>query len=60
MTDFAPRIKLPPVEKASPEELARRRKVVDELLGLRQKIGPIGTSTNDLLEDNGEEEPLND
>ncbi|MEA2584219.1 MAG: hypothetical protein QOF33_2304 [Thermomicrobiales bacterium] len=43
-----PKIKLPPIPAPTPEELERRREVVDRILALRDKIGPIGISTSNV------------
>jgi hypothetical protein len=33
----------------TPEELARRRELIDEMTALRDEIGPIGISTDELI-----------
>jgi hypothetical protein len=52
------RITLPPVPRASVEEIERRRLLFAEAMALRDEIGPIGVSAADLVrqvreEDNG-------
>ncbi|MGH2533374.1 MAG: hypothetical protein ACRDJW_13835 [Thermomicrobiales bacterium] len=43
------RINIPPPERATPEELARRRANHERVVALREKIGPIGISTDELI-----------
>lgn len=59
MEHSIPRLRIPPAEPVSAEEIERRRRVVADILALRKKIGPIHMSTADLF-DNGEEEPEQD
>lgn len=42
-------ITIPPPEPITPEELARRRALYDESIALREAIGPIGISTDELI-----------
>jgi hypothetical protein len=42
-------IKLPPLRPATAEQLARRRRVLDEAAALREEIGPIAVSVSELL-----------
>lgn len=44
-----PRLNLPPYHPPSPEEIERRRKLFDDTMKLREKIGPIGLSVEELL-----------
>ncbi len=51
VTEPAPRsFSQPP----SPEEIARRSRVIDEMLRLRDQIGPIGMTTEELLAEEDE------
>lgn len=59
MEHSIPRLRIPPAEPVSAEEIERRRRVVADILALRKKIGPIHMSTADLF-DNGEEETEQD
>ena len=43
------RIKVPPIPLLAEEDLKRRREAVDRILALRDRIGPIGISTADLI-----------
>jgi hypothetical protein len=45
-----PRIQIPPILPATSEELARRRALFDEIDRLRDSIGPIGMSVDDLID----------
>jgi hypothetical protein len=54
------RIEIPPFEPPTPEELRRRREVVDRILRLRDEIGPIGISTADLIREVRDEEDGDD
>lgn len=44
------RIQLPPRIPATPEELARRRALFDEIDRIRESIGPIDISVDDLID----------
>jgi hypothetical protein len=44
-----PKIEMPPIPPPTPEEIARRREVVERIVALRDKIGPIGISTAELI-----------
>lgn len=44
-----PRIKLPDFPPVTPEEIERRRILVAQMRELREAIGPIGMSTEDLI-----------
>jgi hypothetical protein len=44
-----PRITIPPVERATPQELERRRRLYADTLALRAKIGPIDIAADDLV-----------
>ena len=44
-----PPTKIPPVLRATPDELARRREVVQRMLERRERVGPIGIRADDLL-----------
>ncbi|HKG27241.1 MAG TPA: hypothetical protein VKB09_16435 [Thermomicrobiales bacterium] len=48
-TPTSPRIELPPIPPPTPEELERRRVLVDQILARRDRIGPIGISVTDLI-----------
>jgi len=54
-TATAPRIEMPPIPPATPEEIARRGEVVARIVALREKIGPIGISTSDLIREGRDE-----
>lgn len=43
------RITLPPIPRASVEEIERRRALFREAMALRDEIGPIGVSAADLV-----------
>jgi hypothetical protein len=55
----ARRIELPPLEPITPEELERRRILVEEILALREEIGPIGINVVDLIDDSGYDDVSN-
>ena len=40
---------IPSPKRASPEEIARRRALFAEVMRLREKIGPIGITTDELI-----------
>ena len=42
-------IAIPPVVRATPEELRRRKRRFDETMKLRVLIGPIDISANELI-----------
>jgi hypothetical protein len=44
-----PSIELPPFPELTPEELRRRGEAIDRMRANRDKIGPIGISTSDLI-----------
>jgi hypothetical protein len=44
-----PKIELPPLEPPSPEEIARRQAHFKTTLALRERIGPIGIESDQLL-----------
>lgn len=44
-----PDLELPLFYPPTPEEIERRRKVIAETRALREKIGPIGIASDDLL-----------
>ena len=44
------RIPIPPIARATPEELARRREVIAEIHRIREEIGPIGMNAVDLID----------
>lgn len=50
------RLELPPPEHLSEEELERRRKLYDEVMRLREKIGPIGIRADELIHQAREED----
>lgn len=45
-----PRIQVQPIAPATPEELVRRKALFDEIDRLREAIGPIGMSVDDLID----------
>jgi hypothetical protein len=44
-----PRVTIPVVARATPQELERRRRLYAETLALRAKIGPIDIATDELV-----------
>jgi hypothetical protein len=42
-------ITIPPPEPITPEELARRRANYERVVALREKIGPIGITADELI-----------
>ncbi len=44
-----PKIVLPPDEPITPEEIERRRALVARIRALRDEVGPIGISADDLI-----------
>ena len=44
-----PRLTLPEIPRATPEEIERRRQLFAETMALRDEIGSIGISTEDLI-----------
>ena len=53
-----PKLELPPALPPTPEELERRRKVFDRMEKLREEIGPIDMTLEELMayDDEDEEE----
>jgi len=49
-----PRIALPPTPPATLREIERRRQVVEKIRTLREKIGPIDLTVEELLDDDAE------
>lgn len=49
-TPTLPRVEIPPVERATPQELERRRHIIEEIRRLRQEIGPIGIAADELIQ----------
>jgi hypothetical protein len=45
-----PKIHIPPIVPATPEELARRRALFAEIDRIREQIGPIGMNVVDLID----------
>ncbi|MCX6022584.1 MAG: hypothetical protein NTZ05_12810 [Chloroflexi bacterium] len=45
-----PKIELPPEAPITPEERERRRIVVEKILALRDKIGPVDLTIEELLD----------
>ncbi|HEY7033204.1 MAG TPA: hypothetical protein VH482_17830 [Thermomicrobiales bacterium] len=54
-TATVPKIKMPPIPPPTTEEIERRREVVSRIIALREKIGPIGISTSDLIREGRDE-----
>ena len=50
------RVKLPALKPASPEEIERRRQVVEKIFRLRDEIGPIDLTVEELLVDEDDRE----
>lgn len=48
-------MQLPPIVPPTPEEIARRRALFEEVMALREKIGAIGLSTAELVREVREE-----
>jgi hypothetical protein len=46
---LAPRVTLPPWTPPTPEEIARRRALFAKVMTLREEIGPIGITTDELV-----------
>ncbi len=46
-----PKLELPPVPEPTPEELARRQKIGEEIRQLREKISPIDLTWEELMEE---------
>lgn len=51
-----PHIEIPDVQDPTVEELARRQRVVAEILALSEEIGSIGISTDELLHESRNED----
>jgi hypothetical protein len=49
LPDTGWRLELPPPERPSEEELERRRVLFERTIALRDKIGPIGIRTDELI-----------
>lgn len=43
------RISIPPIEPVTQAEIERRRALFDKVMALREKIGPIGISADELI-----------
>lgn len=50
------KIKLPPIKPVTAEEIRRRRRLFDEAMRLREEIGPIGATTDELVREVREED----
>ena len=46
---LVPRVTLPPLLPPTPEEIARRRTLFAKVMALREQIGPIGITTDELV-----------
>lgn len=51
-----PQLEIPVFDEPTAEELARRRRVVARIHELREKIGSIGISSDDLLYESRKED----
>lgn len=51
-----PKLELPPEPEPTPEELERRHEVVEAILALRDKIGPIDLTWEELSADDGDDD----
>ena len=49
MSDVLPRIEVPPLKRATPEEIARRRKLFEGVLRLREGMPPPGFDAAELI-----------
>lgn len=43
------RVEIPPDEPPTPEEIARRTAVVKRMTAFRNRVGPIGIASDDLV-----------
>lgn len=50
-----PRVKIPSVERVTPEEIARRSKAVDRILAVRRRIGPVAVAADELVRESRKE-----
>ena len=48
-TPTLPNVELPPYVQPTTEELARRKRLIEEAKRLRDEAGPMGISTDDLI-----------
>ena len=51
----APRVRIPSVERVTPEEIARRSRAVDRVLEVRRKIGPVHIAADELVRESRKE-----
>ncbi len=51
-----PKLELPPPPPITPEELERRRKIFDRIEKLREEIGPIDMTLEELMAYDDEDE----
>lgn len=56
MDKTLPRMALPPTFPAGPREIERRRRVVEKIRKLRDEIGPIDLTVEELLDDDAEDD----
>lgn len=49
MSDVLPRIRIPPPQKVTPEEIERRRKLFDEVMRLREQMPLLGFDAAELI-----------
>lgn len=49
-TTTLPRIVIPPVVPVTPEEIERRRVLIQEIDRIRESIGPIGIDAAELID----------
>jgi hypothetical protein len=56
VSDVLPKIDLPPIVPPTPEELARRRKLFAEVMRLREEMGPLGLTIEELLAEDEDDE----
>lgn len=49
------RIQLPPIPRASAEEIERRRSLFAQAMALRDEIGPVGVSAAELVRQSRDE-----
>ena len=54
MSETMAKIKLPPYQPPTSDELAERKKLIAQTISLREKIGPVKTRVEDLIREDRE------
>jgi hypothetical protein len=49
VSDVLPHIEIPALKRATPEEIARRRKLFEQIMRLRDQMPPLGIDAAELI-----------